>query len=107
MRVDYRVYFDGEAASSDELAAIASIVVDQELDAAWEARMQIAICADERGNWREGDRYAEDFTRVRIELRLGNDDFTPLPGSPLIDAGDPSRTDLDGSRRDIGWTYYP
>ncbi|MCA9494656.1 MAG: right-handed parallel beta-helix repeat-containing protein [Myxococcales bacterium] len=36
-----------------------------------------------------------------------NDDFTPLPGSPLIDAGDPSRTDLDGSRRDIGWTYYP
>ena len=84
MRVDYRVYFDGEAASSDELAAIASIVVDQELDAAWEARMQIAICADERGNWREGDRYAEDFTRVRIELRLGNDDFTPLIDGPVV-----------------------
>ena len=32
MRIDYRVYFDGEAASSDELAAIESIVVDQEID---------------------------------------------------------------------------
>ncbi|MCB9569536.1 MAG: hypothetical protein H6710_20365 [Myxococcales bacterium] len=84
MRIDYRVYFDGEAASSDELAAIESIVVDQEIDVAWEARLQIAICADSRGNWREGDRYADDFTRVRIELRLGNDNFAPLIDGPVV-----------------------
>ncbi len=31
------------------------------------------------------------------------DDLRPLPGSPLVDAGDPTLTDPDGSRRDVGW----
>jgi MYXO-CTERM domain-containing protein len=31
-----------------------------------------------------------------------NDDLTPLPGSPLVDAGDPSLLDDDGSISDIG-----
>ncbi|HFE44147.1 MAG TPA: hypothetical protein ENJ18_01455 [Nannocystis exedens] len=84
MPTDYRVYFDGQAANSAELQAIESIVVEQEIDAAWEARLQIAICADERGNWREGDRYANDFVRVRVELRLGGGSFTPLLDGPVV-----------------------
>ncbi|MEQ1503057.1 MAG: hypothetical protein ABMB14_12545 [Myxococcota bacterium] len=31
-----------------------------------------------------------------------NDDWAPTASSPLIDAGDPARTDADGSRSDIG-----
>ena len=84
MPIDYRVYFDGQAASSAELRAIESIVVDQEIDAAWEARLRIAICADERGNWREGDRYAEDFARVRVELRITGGRYTPLLDGPVV-----------------------
>lgn len=34
-------------------------------------------------------------------------DLTPLAGSPLIDAGDPQLTDLDGTRSDIGVTGGP
>jgi hypothetical protein len=35
---------------------------------------------------------------------LGPEDFRPGPASPLIDAGDSTRTDRDGSRSDIGLT---
>lgn len=105
MRIDYRVYFDGEAARSDELAAIESIVVDQEIDVAWEARLRIAICADARGNWREGDRYAADFTRVRIELRLGDDPFAALIDGPVVIresdlSSEPGRSSLTLAVRD-------
>jgi hypothetical protein len=31
----------------------------------------------------------------------------PLPGSPLIDAGDPEVNDADGTRRDIGYYAGP
>lgn len=34
----------------------------------------------------------------------GNDDLTPLAGSPLIDAGNPILSDSDGSVADIGFT---
>jgi hypothetical protein len=36
-----------------------------------------------------------------------NDDLTPGVGSPLIDAGDPSLWDVDGTRSDIGATGGP
>lgn len=33
-----------------------------------------------------------------------NDDFSPGPGSPLVDHGHPAYQDADGTRSDIGWT---
>ena len=39
---------------------------------------------------------------IRQYAAMGNDDLTLAAGSPAIDAGDPSISDPDGSRSDIG-----
>lgn len=45
---------------------------------------------------------------IQIDPRfMGPEDFRPLPGSPLIDAGDTTRTDIDGTTSDIGLTGGP
>jgi hypothetical protein len=57
------------------------------------------------GSWRS--ELAEPAPAANIELDprfRGPEDFRPLPGSPLIDHGDTTRTDIDGSRSDIGLT---
>ncbi len=43
-----------------------------------------------------------DFTAYTVDGDCTNDDLTLAPGSPLIDAGDPTHLDADGSRSDIG-----
>ncbi|MCA9494131.1 MAG: right-handed parallel beta-helix repeat-containing protein [Myxococcales bacterium] len=45
------------------------------------------------------------FTSLSLDGDCTNDDLTPLPGSPLIDAGDPADIDPDGTRADIGWIW--
>ncbi|MCA9493543.1 MAG: hypothetical protein KC621_26610 [Myxococcales bacterium] len=44
---------------------------------------------------------------VSLDGDCSNDDYTPSEGSPLIDAGDPSQTDEDGTTRDIGVVSRP
>jgi hypothetical protein len=81
----FRVWFEGRAASGDELARIEEIEVTQEMDAFWEAHMRIALCLDERGAWlHRPDEVAKPFSRVRIELDVGNGRFEPLIDGPLV-----------------------
>ena len=47
------------------------------------------------------------LTAFSDDGNCNNDDVTPRPGSPLIDAGDPTVTDGAGSRSDIGATGGP
>lgn len=86
----FRIWFGERAASGDELRRIEEIEVIQEMDAFWEARLRMALCLDERGAWLHwpGEK-AEPFSRVRIELDLGDGRYTPLIDGPLaaIDAG--------------------
>jgi len=42
------------------------------------------------------------YTDYLPDTDCSNDDLTPLPGSPLIDAGHPGYSDADGTRSDIG-----
>lgn len=42
------------------------------------------------------------FVKWSNDGRVSNDDFHLQTGSPAIDAGDPTRKDLDGSRSDLG-----
>jgi hypothetical protein len=60
------------------------------------------------GAWRS--ELAESAPAANFEvdpLFRGAEDFRLLPGSPLIDAGDTTRTDIDGTRSDIGLTGGP
>jgi hypothetical protein len=86
----FRIWFGDRAASEEELARIEEIEVTQEMDAFWEAHLRLVLCLDANGTWLHwpGD-VAEAFSRVRVELDIGNGRFVPLIDGPLvnIDAG--------------------
>lgn len=81
----FRVWFGERAASADELRRIENIEVTQEMDAFWEARLQMVLCLDANGAWLHwpGDT-AQPFSRVRIELDNGAGRFMPLIDGPLV-----------------------
>ena len=85
----FRVWFGDRAASLTELERIEEIEVTQEIDAFWEATVRMALCLDANGTWLDwpGDA-ASPFSRVRIELDIGDGRFVPLIDGPLtaIDA---------------------
>ena len=80
----FRVWFGERAASDEELRRIEEIDVTQEMDAFWEARVRMLLCLDAKGRWLHwpGDT-AAPFSRVRIELDIGNGRFVPLIDGPL------------------------
>jgi hypothetical protein len=85
----FRVWFGDRPASLTELEHIEEIEVTQEMDAFWEATVRMAICLDAQGAWQDwpGD-IATPFSRIRIELDIGDGRFVPLIDGPLtgIDA---------------------
>ncbi len=85
----FRIWFGDRAASEEELRRVEEIEVTQEMDAFWEARVRMALCLDERGNWLHWPAAtASPFSRIRIEIDVGNGRFAPLIDGPLasIDA---------------------
>jgi hypothetical protein len=81
----FRVWFGDRAASEDELGRIEEIEVTQEMDAFWEAHLRMALCLDANGAWLHwpGDT-TTPFSRVRVELDIGNGRFAPLIDGPLV-----------------------
>ncbi|QQZ39401.1 hypothetical protein IF690_15125 [Pseudomonas sp. SK3(2021)] len=81
----WRVWFGDNAASEEQLRRIEEIQVTQEMDAYWEAQLRMVVCLDENGTWRywPGDSSAP-FSRVRVEIDIGNGRFAPLIDGPLV-----------------------
>lgn len=81
----YRLYLDGTAADREQLDRVETITVEQEVDLAWEARVELPICLDRNGRWQGVD---EEFmapgSRLRIEVALANDEFVPLIDGPVV-----------------------
>lgn len=79
----WRIRFGDRPATPEELERVEEIRVEQEADMAWEARVRLSLCMDERGRWREQPRgLAEPFDRVRIEVGVDGT-FTPLIDGPV------------------------
>ncbi|PXX69512.1 hypothetical protein SAMN05660489_02912 [Pseudomonas sp. LAMO17WK12:I10] len=81
----WRVWFGDNAASEEQLRRIEEIQVTQEMDACWEAQLRMVLCLDENGVWLHwpGDSSAL-FSRVRVEIDIGNGRFVPLIDGPLV-----------------------
>jgi hypothetical protein len=74
----YRLWLGAEPATEEELARVEEIVVEQEMDAAWEARVCFSLCLDEQGRWKHGNEaFTQPFSRLRVEM-LVNGAATPL-----------------------------
>lgn len=54
------------------------------------------------GDWRDMPDYTDENGNVHVDPLWDTLTFFPLPGSPLIDSGNPELTDPDGSPCDIG-----
>jgi hypothetical protein len=82
--MEFRIFFDNTGATDEQLELIDEITVEQEVDMAWEARLKIPVYVDDEGNWCNGDEeFMRPFTRVRVEIKIGDEDFTPLFDGPI------------------------
>lgn len=83
--IQYRMFFDNNPATRDQLDRVEDITVEQEVDMAWEARIDIPICVNENGKWAgEDEDFMKSFTRIRIEIKVGETRFVPLIDGPVV-----------------------
>jgi phage protein D len=82
---EYKILFDGTAATADELGRFEAITVEQEAERPSQARLELSVCLDDQGNWSGDDEpYMQMLKRVRVELRVGEGDFEPLIDGPIV-----------------------
>lgn len=82
--ITYRMYIDGEAATQEQLDRFEDITVEQEVDKAWEARLQMPMCLNEQGQWTaEDESFVQSFTRIRLEIKVA-DDWVALIDGPVV-----------------------
>jgi len=83
--VEFKMFLDGESATSDQLDKIDEIVVDQAIDKAWEARLKIPVCVTDDGKWHgEDEPWTKAFSRIRVEINPGDGKFVPLIDGPVV-----------------------
>jgi hypothetical protein len=84
-RTEYRLFFNNEPATREQLDRIETITVEQQVDMAWEARLEIPICLDRRGRWTGADEpFMRPHTRVRVEVSVLDNQFYPLIDGPVV-----------------------
>jgi hypothetical protein len=84
VEVEYRLFFDNKAAQREQLNKIDEITIDQEVDMAWEARLQVPVTVDEKGNWTGDDEdFMRPFCRVRVEIKIKQAPYVPLFDGPI------------------------
>jgi len=87
--VEFRLHFNNDPATRQQLDRIGEITIEQEVDMAWEARLEFPACVDENGNWTgEDDDFMRSFSRVRIEIKNGRAPFIPLIDGPVVKSYD-------------------
>lgn len=96
--VQYKLFFGNKAASRKDLDRVEEVTVEQEQDVAWGASLKIPICTDDKGNWSADDeKFMASFSRVRVEIQVGDGDLVPLIDGPIVGAdntlnGEPGRS---------------
>lgn len=81
----FKVYYNDEVASREQLERIEEIVVEQEENASTDAQVKIPMCTDERGRWNEGDdELLATLERIRVEVKVGDNPFVALIDGPVV-----------------------
>jgi hypothetical protein len=82
----YRVFLDGKSIDRSGLDRIETIVVQQQMDQAWQASLDLLVCTTERGVWQEeDDALIQPFKRLRIEVAVDDKNtWVPLIDGPVV-----------------------
>jgi hypothetical protein len=92
--IEYRIFFNNNPATREQLDRVEEITVEQEVDMAWEARIQIPVCVDDNGNWTGADEdFMASFSRVRIEIKIGGGSFVSLIDGPITGFDSPMHSE--------------
>ena len=95
--VEFRLFFDNEPADQSRLDQVDSIVVEQQVDMAWEARLSIPVCVNGDGVWEgEEEAWMRPFKRVRVEVKVGQAGFVALIDGPIV-GHDNARSTIPGT----------
>ena len=82
---EYKLLFDGTAATKEQLESFETITVEQDSEKPWQARLEVGVCLDDQGNWVGDDEpFMQINNRIRVELRVGDGDFQPLIDGPIV-----------------------
>ena len=82
---NFRIYLDNEAADEEQISLFGDIQIDQAIGMATEADITIAIGVGEDGVWDTlEDSIAQPFARIRVEVRVDENDYIPLIDGPVV-----------------------
>lgn len=96
--VEYRVFLDSKPIDRDLYRKIETITVEQTMDLAAEARLELELCSDKQGVWNgPSDAHARAWRRARVEVKNMAASWVPLIDGPIVawDAnmqGEPGRS---------------
>lgn len=80
-----RVYLDSTPADEEQLDLFREIRVDQAIGMAGEAELEMDLTLDDQGLWSMiEEEFAQAFRRIRIEVRLGEGEFSALIDGPIV-----------------------
>lgn len=84
-RVEYRLFSNNQPFTREQLDQVETITVEQTMDMAWEAQLQIPLCTDAQGHWlAENANLITEFNRIRVEIKVGDAGFVPLIDGPIV-----------------------
>ena len=55
----------------------------------WKARLEMPFCVDDRGLGRREEDFLQPYTRVRVEVKVGERGFVPLIDGPVTEVVTP------------------
>ena len=85
MVAELKIHLDNEVASQDQLDFFSDIRVDQAIGMAAEAELTVYVDVDETGSWIPMEEsFLQATTRVRIEVKIGEEDFVPLIDGQIV-----------------------
>lgn len=83
--IEYTVFFDSKQADQDLLDKVDEVMVTQQVDQAWEARLKIPVCVNSDGKWDgEEETWMRPYNRVRVEVKVGDAAPVPLIDGPVV-----------------------
>jgi hypothetical protein len=81
----YRVYFENEPIRPELMQNLEEIIVEQEMDMAWEARLVFNIILEDSGYWStETNELLRIYSRIRIEIQSSNSSYIPIIDGPIV-----------------------
>ncbi len=83
--VEYKLWLDGKPVDEKFYTMIEMVTVEQGIDLATEARLEVEMCATDDGTWSgPSDDYATPWQNLRLEVRNRNSRWTPLIDGPVV-----------------------